>query len=87
MGGMDELEWAGVKIPQDISVAGFDGIKLSQMLRPKVTTLYQDTLSIGSEAAKILVKTIEEPKTTFPEQIVIAGHLLPGETVRVIEVE
>lgn len=83
VGGMNELEQAGLRIPDDISVAGYDGIPLSQMLRPKLTTLHQDTQRLGSEAAKRLIQSIEDPKTDFPDQVVIQGQLYEGETVRV----
>ncbi len=81
IGGMNEVERHGLKIPADISVAGYDGILLSQVLRPRLTTTMQDTLAIGQAAAQKLVQAIEAPKTAFPEQIVIPGKLLEGETV------
>ena len=81
LGGRDELERAGLKVGQDISAAGYDGIYLSQALRPRLTTLKQDAGSIGQTAATLLIRAVEEPKTTFPEQIAIHGQLLPGDTV------
>ena len=44
-----------LKVPRDISTVGYDGIKLSQMLSPKLTTLRQDTMEIGKKAAKELI--------------------------------
>ncbi len=81
IGGMNEMERHGLKIPADISVAGYDGILLSQVLRPRLTTTLQDALGIGQAAAQKLVQAIEAPKTAFPEQIMIPGKLLKGETV------
>ena len=49
----------GYKIPDDISVAGYDGLKLSRAISPKLTTLVQDTQSMGSMAAKYLIREIE----------------------------
>lgn len=84
IGGMNELERAGLKIPTDISVAGYDGIYLSQAMRPKLTTLHQNTEAIGTAAADTLISAIEHPKTTFPEQVIIKGELLEGATVRTL---
>lgn len=81
IGGMNEVERHGLKIPTDISVAGFDGILLSQVLRPRLTTLWQNTQEMGIVAAKKLVQAIREPKTTFAEQIIVPGKLLKGGTV------
>lgn len=82
LGGMNELERAGLKIPADISVAGYDGINLSQALRPKLTTLKQNTEAIGILAADHLIAAIERPQTAFPEQVILEGQLLEGGTVR-----
>lgn len=84
IGGMNELERAGIKIPTDISVVGYDGIYLSQAIRPKLTTLKQNTEAIGAAAADHLIAAIEHPKTTFPEQVIIEGSLLEGATVQQI---
>lgn len=84
MGGRNVLDEMGLKIPDDISVAGFDGIYLSQVLQPVLTTVKQDTLSIGSEAAKRLIESIENPKAAVAEQVTIDGRLLPGQSVRSI---
>lgn len=81
IGGLNEIEYHGLKIPQDISVAGFDGIFLSQALRPRLTTLKQDTDIIGRSAAQKLISSIENPLTDAPEQVLVEGFLLEGQTV------
>lgn len=82
IGGMNELERQGVSIPEDMSVAGYDGILLSQVLRPRLTTYRQDAEAMGREAATRLVEAIEQPKTCLPQQIMISGQLLCGDTVK-----
>ena len=82
IGGMNEIERHGLHIPEDISVAGYDGIYLSQVLRPRITTLRQDTGVLGREAAARLVEAIERPKLAIPQQVMVAGHLIPGSSVR-----
>lgn len=84
VGGMNEIERRGLRIPQDISVAGYDGVNLSQVLRPKLTTLMQDSPTIGKVAADTLIQAIKEPKTVFPQQILIPGKLLVGGTVKAL---
>jgi LacI family transcriptional regulator len=82
MGGRNVLDEMELKIPDDISVAGFDGIYLSQVIQPVLTTVRQDTLSIGKEAADRLIDCIENPKTAVAEQVMIDGQLLPGKSVK-----
>jgi LacI family transcriptional regulator len=82
IGGMNVIEEKGLRIPEDISVAGFDGILLSQVLRPKLTTVKQDSALIGHEAARNLIDWIENPKTYLASQVLIPGKLLAGQTVK-----
>lgn len=84
IGGMNEIERHGLSIPGDISVVGYDGIYLSQVLRPRLTTLKQDTDSLGREAATKLVEAIESPKTYIPLQVIVPGRVLEGDTVKAI---
>ena len=41
MGAISALYDAGLKVPEDISVLGFDGLEISQRIVPKLTTIYQ----------------------------------------------
>lgn len=82
LGGMQAIQAAGLSIPDDISIVGFDGVRLLQMCRPKLTTVAQNTSRIGQEAARQLVHLIEAPRTTLPQIITIPCELIPGETVR-----
>lgn len=81
IGGRNVIVEAGLRIPEDISVAGYDGIQMSQLLYPKITTIEQDTDRIGREAAIRLIQSIENPKTTLVERVVIEGVLLKGQSV------
>ncbi len=82
IGGMNEIERHGLEIPEDISVVGHDGIYLSQVLRPRLTTLKQDTETLGKEAAAKLIEAIVSPKTFIPEQVVIPAQIIEGRTVK-----
>jgi LacI family transcriptional regulator len=81
LGGMSELERNGLSIPGDMSVAGYDGIPLSQVLRPRLATYRQGAERMGREAARLLIEQIEQPDTWLPRQITVEGELLPGDTV------
>ena len=81
LGGMSELERHGITIPKDMSVVGYDGIPLSQILRPRLSTYRQGAERIGREAARLLIEQIEHPDTWLPQQIMVEGELLEGDTV------
>ena len=81
LGGINALNEAGLNIPGDISIAGFDGIFLSQFLSPKLTTYRQDSDRIGRIAAEKLMQLIENYKTPQTEHITVSGKVLRGESV------
>lgn len=82
IGGMNEIEKMGLSIPEDISAVGYDGADVSQMLRPRLTTLKQDAEKMGESAAEELVRAVEGGRTYIPGRIVVPGSLLTGGTVR-----
>ncbi|GAB2672143.1 LacI family DNA-binding transcriptional regulator [Paenibacillus thermoaerophilus] len=66
----------GVKVPEDISVIGFDDISLSKMFVPRLTTVRQDIVTRGSAAAQCLIDSIEgkedvETELTLPIELVV----------------
>ncbi len=82
LGGMRALQEEGIRIPEDISTAGYDGIPLASVISPRLTTLRQATGALGKSAAAKLVELIEHPKTALLDRIVISGSLVKGESVR-----
>lgn len=85
LGGMNAIREMGLKIPGDISIAGYDGIPTLMYLEPQLTTVIQATEEIGTKAAKKLINLIEKPKTTIVEQIIIPGELNEGKTISQIK--
>ncbi|MCD8232144.1 MAG: LacI family transcriptional regulator [Clostridiales bacterium] len=81
VGGMNCLERLGFCIPDDISIAGYDGSYLSEILRPRLTTVHQDTEEIGKIAAGLLIDAVENRRTWIPKHVTVPGRLVPGETV------
>ena len=84
IGGMNELERQNISVPGEISVMGYDGIPLSEVLRPKLTTYRQDADGMGRAAANALVESIEKPKLWLPQTYLIPGRLIEGDTVRTL---
>lgn len=80
-GGINAIHERGMKIPDDISIAGYDGIKIAMNYEPKLTTVIQDTRRLGGRAAEKLISLIENPKTTLSEQIIVEGKLFEGSSV------
>lgn len=84
LGVLNVASRRGLKVPDDLSVAGFDGIPFTKVLEPKLTTVRQDVDKIGAEAAKQLINLIESPMTTSLESICLETKLIKGGTVKKI---
>lgn len=80
-GGINAIGERGMRIPDDISVVGFDGIRIARHIEPKLTTLKQDTQQLGRRAAEKVISLIEHPKTTLIEQIIVRGKVYEGGSV------
>lgn len=80
-GGINAIKGRGLRIPEDISIAGYDGIRVGRHLEPQLTTLCQDTGQIGAKAAENLIDLIEKPKTTVIRQIIVKGEVFEGKSV------
>lgn len=59
IGAMAAAKDAGLSIPEDMSVVGFDDIEMARFITPALTTVRQDTHLLGSKAAEILIGAIE----------------------------
>ncbi len=82
MGGMNVIRERGLSVPNDISIVGYDGNRLAEIVDPKLTTMKQDTTTIGRVAAEELIHLIEQPKLTLIESIIVPGILMPGGSVK-----
>ncbi len=70
------------KVPDDLSVIGFDDIPLASHVIPRLTTLVQPTMKIGQTAAELLLRQIEEPEShcqtiTVDTQLIIRESTAP----------
>jgi LacI family transcriptional regulator len=81
IGGKNVLYEKNLRIPDDISIAGYDGTKISQLVNPKITTIRQNTDEVGREAERRLIKKIQNPKSTLVERVIIDGTLIEGQSV------
>jgi LacI family transcriptional regulator len=61
-GACNAIKAKGYRIPEDISVIGFDDIIMSQMMEPQLTTIKQPSYEMGTAAIKMLIKLIEGKK-------------------------
>jgi LacI family transcriptional regulator len=70
LGAINYLREYGYKVPEDISVMGFDDIDLATVFRPKLSTVKQMPEEIGATAIKLLIDQIEEKPINKVENLV-----------------
>ena len=86
IGGICAANQAGVKIPQDLSVIGYDDIALASFSTPPLTTIAQPKYQIGQLTAKTLVERIGNPdsevrrKMLTPELVIRQSTSQPAES-------
>jgi len=66
IGAVRAVQAAGLRVPQDVAVVGFDDIQIAPLIDPPLTTIRQDKLGLGLAAARALVEQIERPEITPP---------------------
>jgi len=71
----------GLKVPEDISVMGFDDIFIAPVFRPALTTVKQPIYDIGAVATRTLVKLIEGEKIEQPTTF-LPYHIIERESCR-----
>ena len=82
--GMNAIQEMGLRVPEDISVVGYDGLSLTSFVRPRIATIHQDTVSMGIQAGNKLINRIEFPEEKLrAETVVVDGMVEPGESVTV----
>ena len=80
MGGYNAIMEAGLRIPEDISALGYDGINLARLMH--LTTYTQNAMTIGRTSAEQLIAQVEAPDSADSMPIMIHGGLMEGNTVK-----
>lgn len=74
-GAMSAIRDAGLAIPGDMSIVGFDDDYLSRYLNPPLTTVALPAAGMGSAAASLLISRLDGEVADFPTRIVLPAHI------------
>lgn len=69
IGAIIEAKARGLKVPEDITVVGFDDIEFAQSYDPPLTTVYQPRREMGRKAMEILGRLIADPRKPQPDAL------------------
>lgn len=68
VGAMMAALKAGLRVPEDLSIAGFDGSRISDIVWPPLTTVRQPIRLMAQHAIELLLKTIKSPETDWVQK-------------------
>lgn len=70
---------AGLEIPRDIIITGFDNVDISQTTNPSITTISQPKYQLGYTACELLIEKLQNPQI-LPQQILLNTELIIRES-------
>ena len=82
MGALRAFADAGIRVPEDVSVAGFDGQEMSQFTVPRLTTIRQPLSDISEETMRLIFDLIEEKRGH--KHLIFPGELIKAESTKEI---
>ncbi|WP_455852895.1 LacI family DNA-binding transcriptional regulator [Pantoea endophytica] len=74
-GALSAIHAAGLRVPQDIAVTGFDGSDLAEMVTPPLSTLAQPSRDMGRKAFTLLLNKIDQPDSPA-QRIMMDWHFV-----------
>jgi len=80
IGAIRALKDAGLSVPGDVSVVGFDDILSAAYNTPSLTTVRQPLMEMGKRGAQVLLERIADREKAFPAEIVMAPELVVRES-------
>ncbi len=75
-GALSACQRAGLRVPQDIAIAGFGAYDIAEHANPALTTIDVGAKEIGAQAADLLIKLLEDGDSSSPQMIQIEPRLL-----------
>jgi LacI family transcriptional regulator len=78
IGAIHTLQDSGLKVPEDVSVASVDNIRMASMVRPQLTTVAQPMYDIGAVAMRLLTKLMNKETKEGSE---LTQVILPHEVI------
>ena len=85
LGAMLALQHNNIRVPEDLSVIGFDKLELFGEIFPNLTLIRQPQMSIGREAAGLMLDMLSEKDSFAPRIVTLTTELTEGSSVSRLE--
>lgn len=80
IGAIDCLQRRGLQVPRDVSVMGFDDIAMARHFIPALTTIHQDQVAMGTQAAELIIEYKKYKKVRL-KKIILEPELVVRDSV------
>ena len=80
IGAIHALTQAGLRVPEDIAVTGFDDISMARHMTPALTTVHQPVEELGSVAAEVLIDQAISQRKPVMQNIVLPTRFVIRES-------
>jgi len=80
-GSLLALNERNLKVPDDLSLIGFDNLEMAKIVKPQLPIVYQPIKQIGETAANVLLKRLKEDYSNFPSIYRLKTELLFKDTI------
>ncbi|WP_202799791.1 LacI family DNA-binding transcriptional regulator [Rhodanobacter fulvus] len=80
IGAMRALSSHGLRVPEDVSVVGFDDIRFARYTSPALTTIAQPKNALGREAMAMLIELLADPEVPPRKRVLSADLVVRGST-------
>ena len=82
-GALEAIRARGLRVPEDVALAGFDDLEFAGQLDPPLTTIRQGVQEQGIEAAQVLLQLLKDPeggprRVILPTELVIRQSTVGG---------
>jgi DNA-binding LacI/PurR family transcriptional regulator len=85
IGAIYAVNECGLRVPEDISIVGYDNVEHSPYTQPPLTTVAQDFHKLGRLAAEYLLSLIEDPETPVHQRVLSPELIIRQSTQRILE--
>ena len=87
VGAMIESNEIGIRIPEDLSVIGFDNIEFAKASNPKLSIVTQPTKEIGRNVAELILDRLDNPTREMPpKEMKLKTSFVEGKSVHILSV-
>ncbi|MDD9266693.1 LacI family DNA-binding transcriptional regulator [Paenibacillus sp. GCM10023248] len=87
VGAMNCIHDHGLKVPDDLSIIGFDGSQLTELVRPRLTSMEQPIQDMGKITVNTLIDYISDPASSPREDLILVHKLVVRDSCRAYQEE